>query len=78
MDIRMPVLNGIEAAKQIRSSQREDLQKLPIIAMSANAFEEDAERSKAAGMNAHLTKPIDNDLLYRTLKNIWSEKNEHL
>ncbi len=68
MDIQMPVLNGIDAVRKIRSSARPDLQTLPIIAMSANAFEEDIERSKAAGMNAHLIKPIDADLLYQTLK----------
>ena len=76
MDIQMPVLNGIEAAKKIRASGRPDLRELPIIAMSANAFEEDAERSRAAGMNAHLTKPIDAALLYHTLQEIWSGKNE--
>lgn len=59
MDIMMPVMNGLEAAQAIRRLEREDVQTLPIIAMSANAFDEDVRRSLASGMNAHLSKPID-------------------
>jgi len=67
MDIRMPVMDGIEAARQIRSSGREDALSTPIIAMTANAFEEDRDKAKAAGMNAYIAKPIDPDALYAVL-----------
>ena len=58
MDIMMPVMNGYEATKMIRSLDREDAKKIPIIAMTANAFTEDRIRAKEAGMNEHLSKPI--------------------
>lgn len=69
MDIRMPVLDGIDAAKRIRSLERIDAKCVPIIAMTANAFEEDVRQTKEAGMNAHLSKPIETEKLYHTLKN---------
>jgi signal transduction histidine kinase/CheY-like chemotaxis protein len=59
MDIQMPVMNGYESASSIRSSGAADAQTIPIIAMTANAFSEDVERARAAGMNAHVAKPID-------------------
>lgn len=59
MDIRMPVKNGYEAAKEIRSSGREDLAAIPIIAMSADAFSDDISRAKASGMNDHIAKPVE-------------------
>lgn len=59
MDVMMPVLNGIEATRKIRALDREDAQTIPIIALTANAFAEDIEKCKEAGMNAHLSKPID-------------------
>lgn len=59
MDIQMPVMDGLTAAREIRKSGRPDSQDIPIIAMSANAFQEDVERSLNAGMNAHTTKPIE-------------------
>lgn len=59
MDIQMPNMNGYEAARAIRSSKRDDLKKLPIIAMTADAFMEDVNKAKAAGMNAHIAKPIE-------------------
>ena len=59
MDIQMPVMNGLEAAKAIRNASHPDSKRIPIIALSANAFEEDIERSIQYGMQAHLTKPID-------------------
>lgn len=68
MDIRMPVMNGLEAAKAIRKTGREDAEKIPIIAMTADAFDEDKIVSLKAGMNAHLSKPIQPKQLYRTLK----------
>jgi signal transduction histidine kinase/ActR/RegA family two-component response regulator len=67
MDIRMPVMDGCEATKAIRSLGRPDAQKVPIIAMTADAFSEDTKRFFDAGMNAHISKPIDPDLLYKTL-----------
>ena len=68
MDIRMPVLDGIGAARQIRALDREDVKDLPIIAMTANAGDEDRRQTKEAGMNEHLAKPIDPKLLYATLQ----------
>ncbi|MDD4849073.1 MAG: response regulator [Gemmiger sp.] len=67
MDIRMPVMNGLEATRAIRALPRPDAATIPIIAMTANAFDEDVHTSLEAGMNAHLAKPIDADALYRTL-----------
>lgn len=68
MDIRMPVLDGIEAARQIRALDRADVKELPIIAMTANAGDEDRRQTKEAGMSEHLAKPIDPKLLYTTLQ----------
>lgn len=59
MDIMMPVMNGYEAARKIRGMEREDAKRIPIIAMSANAFQEDVMECKAAGMNRHLAKPVN-------------------
>ena len=59
MDIMMPVMDGLEATKEIRRLSRRDCQEIPIIAMSANAFDEDVKKSLASGMNGHLSKPID-------------------
>ena len=70
MDIRMPELDGLEAAKQIRALKREDAGKIPIIALTANAFEEDVKLSLEAGMNAHLSKPIEPDVLFATLEKL--------
>lgn len=67
MDIKMPVMDGLEATRQIRGLSRTDAETVPIIAMTANAFDEDVELSLKAGMNAHLSKPIDRMILYRTL-----------
>lgn len=67
MDIRMPVLDGLAATDAIRKLPRADARDVPIIAMTANAYEEDVKKSKDAGMNAHLAKPIEPALLYRTL-----------
>ena len=67
MDVRMPVMDGVEAAKAIRKSEQEDDRKIPIIAMTADAFAEERKRTADAGMNAHLTKPIDPVKLYETL-----------
>lgn len=74
MDIRMPVMDGLTATAQIRSLSHPDAQSIPIIAMTANAFAEDKDRSREAGMNAHLGKPVDPILLYRTLHRTIFEK----
>ena len=63
MDIMMPVMNGYEATKKIRSLDREDAKVIPIIAMTANAFTEDRLRAKEAGMDEHIAKPVDGKLL---------------
>jgi CheY-like chemotaxis protein len=67
MDIRMPVMDGFTAVQKIRTSGGTGAGQIPIIAMTANAFEEDINKSKAAGMNSHLAKPIDPQKLYETL-----------
>lgn len=61
MDIMMPVIDGLTASKKIRAMERPDAKTIPIIAMTANAFKEDAERCIIAGMNAHLAKPLEID-----------------
>ena len=68
MDIRMPVLDGLAATRQLRQLPRPDAQLVPIIALSANAFQEDVEASCQAGMNDHLTKPVEPELLLKTLR----------
>jgi signal transduction histidine kinase/CheY-like chemotaxis protein len=68
MDIQMPIMNGYEAARAIRSLNRNDTNMLPIIAMTANAFAEDVESALGAGMNAHIAKPLDMEVLFRTLQ----------
>lgn len=68
MDMRMPVMDGLEAAKTIRSLDRDDATKIPIIALTANAFDEDVQRSLQAGLNAHLSKPVEPDALFSTLE----------
>ena len=67
MDVQMPVMNGYEATKAIRAMQRKDVKTLPIIAMTANAMEEDKEAALKSGMNAHVAKPLDIELLMRVL-----------
>ena len=67
MDIMMPVMNGYEAAKMIRSLGREDAKEVPIIAMTANAFTEDRIRAKEAGMDEHVAKPVDTELLVKII-----------
>ena len=68
MDVRMPRMDGLEAAAAIRSMDRPDAKTIPIIALTANAFDEDVQRSLQAGMNAHLSKPVDSDHLFQTLR----------
>lgn len=67
MDIQMPVMNGYEAADTIRHSQKKQGKDIPIIAVSANAFQSDIDRSLQAGMNEHLSKPVNRKILYKTI-----------
>ncbi len=72
MDVRMPEMDGLEAAKAIRALDRPDAKIVPIIALTANAFDEDVQRSLQVGMNAHLSKPVESEHLYQTLEElIW-------
>ena len=70
MDIMMPVMNGLDATRAIRSMEREDCHTIPIVAMSANAFDDDLKKSVECGMNGHLSKPVDVDKLYQTLDEV--------
>ena len=70
MDVQMPVMNGYEATKAIRRSSHELARTIPIIAMTANAFSEDIQHSLAAGMNAHISKPVDMKMLEKTIRSI--------
>ena len=67
MDIRMPEMDGLEATRSIRALDRPDAKTVPIIALTANAFDEDVQRSLQAGMNAHLSKPVEPERLFETL-----------
>ncbi|MCH4157524.1 MAG: response regulator [Acidaminococcaceae bacterium] len=73
MDVRMPVMDGLEATRAIRAMRKASSKRIPIIAMTANAFEEDVNMSLAAGMNAHLSKPIEPDKLYQVLEDLMSK-----
>ncbi len=66
----MPVMDGLEATKAIRALERPDAKTIPIIALTANAFDEDVQRSLQAGLNAHLSKPIEPDTLFEILENL--------
>jgi CheY-like chemotaxis protein len=70
MDMRMPEMDGLEATRAIRASGREDAESIPIIALTANAFDEDVQRSMQAGLNAHLSKPVEPDALFDTLETL--------
>ncbi|WP_294427801.1 ATP-binding protein [uncultured Treponema sp.] len=70
MDMRMPEMDGLEATRAIRALDRKDAKTIPIIALTANAFDEDVQRSLQSGLNAHLSKPIDAELLYETLERL--------
>ena len=71
MDMQMPVMNGLEAARAIRKLNHPEVRSIPIIALTANVFDVDVQRSKAVEMNAHLVKPIDPQKLFRTLIALW-------
>ena len=70
MDMRMPEMDGLEATKAIRSMDRPDAKLIPIIALTANAFDEDVQRSMQAGLNAHLSKPVEPETLFETLESL--------
>ena len=70
MDIMMPVMDGLEATRQIRAMDRLDAKMIPIVAMSANAFQDDVERSKKAGMNKHISKPLAGESVIREIKSM--------
>ena len=79
MDVRMPEMDGLEATAEIRSLGRSDAEKVPIIAMTANAFDEDVQLSLQVGMNAHLSKPVEAERLYHTLEElIWDAEQTNL
>ena len=67
LDVMMPVMDGLAATREIRALERPDAKTIPIIAMTANVFKEDAEQCMKAGMNAHLTKPLDMEKVKRTI-----------
>ncbi len=67
MDVQMPVMNGYEAARAIRSLEKKGARQIPIIAMTANAFAEDEKEALAAGMNAHVAKPLDVEVLRKVI-----------
>ncbi len=77
MDMRMPVMDGLEATDTIRKLDREDAKKIPIIALTANAFAEDVERSMQSGLDAHLSKPLEPEKIYKTLAMLIAEKVDH-
>ena len=70
MDMRMPKMDGLEATRLIREMDRSDAQSIPIVALTANAFDEDVKRSMQAGLNAHLSKPVEPEHLYETLEQL--------
>jgi len=70
MDMRMPEMDGLEATQKIRAMERQDAKTIPIIALTANAFDEDVQRSMQAGLNAHLSKPVKPEVLFETLESL--------
>jgi len=72
MDMRMPEMDGLEATRAIRALDRPDAKSIPIIALTANAFDEDVQRSMQAGLNAHLSKPVEPEVLFETLETLIS------
>ena len=70
IDVRMPEMDGLEATRVIRSMDREDAKSIPIIALTANAFDEDVQNSLQAGLNAHLSKPVEPETVFRTLEEL--------
>ena len=73
MDMRMPEMDGLEATRTIRSLPRDDAKTIPVIALTANAFDEDVQRSMQAGLNFHLSKPVEPEALFEALENLIRE-----
>ena len=76
MDMRMPNMGGLEATKAIRASSHPDAAKIPIVALTANSFQEDRDMAKDAGMNDFLAKPLEIDLIYAVLQKWLSSQND--
>ena len=68
MDIMMPVMDGLQATRKIRTLKRPDAQAIPVFAMTANAFQEDIQKSREAGITAHFSKPLDYEMLVRKIR----------
>ena len=73
MDLRMLEMDGLEATRAIRALDREDARSIPVIALTANAFDEDVQRSLQAGLNAHISKPVQPEVLFYTLESMVKE-----
>ena len=78
MDMRMPEMDGLEATRKIRAMNRSDAKTIPIIALTANAFDEDVQRSMQAGLNAHLSKPVEPEVLFETLEGLCGPEDHEL
>ncbi len=78
MDIHMPVMDGFAATKNIRKIPGKGADRIPIIAMTADAFEEDILRCKNAGMNAHIPKPINMERVFEVIRSYWGEESEEV
>lgn len=79
MDLNMPIMDGYEAAKSIRGSEKPDASDIPILAVTANAMAKDIVKVHEAGMNERITKPVQRELLYQTMENIFCKKGqEHI
>ena len=76
MDMRMPEMNCLEATRRIRAMERDGAKKIPIVALTANAFDEDVQRSMQAGLNAHLSKPVEPEALFQTLESLIQPREE--
>ena len=76
MDVQMPVMNGYDSTRAIRGLDRPDARRIPIIAITADAFAEDIQKAKEAGMNAHVAKPIDMKLLSEALREVVGERED--
>ena len=70
MDIQMPIMDGYEATRAIRRLENKELSEIPIVAMTANAFDEDRKKAFECGMNSHIAKPVDVEILFDTLRKI--------
>ena len=77
MDLRMPEMDGLEATRLIRAMDRPDAKTIPMIALTANAFDEDVQRSLQAGLNAHLSKPVQPDILFETLESLLAKETDN-